>query len=66
MSYEISIVLRDSLNQPLYDKDGNLRRRLYTANSGSELCDLWVRNGPQSLKRKKKKNVQDRKEASEE
>lgn len=63
--YEISIVLRDGLNQPLYDKDGNLRRRLFYANSGAELNDLWVRNGPQSTKRKKK-NVQNRKDTPKE
>lgn len=65
MSYEISIVLRDSLNQPLYDLEGNLRRKLFVTNTGGELYDVWVRNGPQSKKRKKKKNVQDRKETPE-
>lgn len=67
MYYEISIVLRDSLNQPIYDKDGNLRRKLFVANTASELHDIWVRNGPQVIKkRKKKKNVQDRKDAPKE
>lgn len=64
--YEISIVQRDTLNQPIYDKDGNLRRRLFVTNTANELYDVWVRNGPQSRKRKKKKNVQDRKEAPKE
>ena len=65
--YEISIVLRDTLNNPIYDKDGNLRRKLFVTNTANELHDVWVRNGPQPKKRKKKKNaVQNRKESPEE
>ena len=62
--YEIVIIQRDGLNRPIEDQYGNPKRRLFRTDSSDELADLWSRNGPQT--RKKKKNVQNRKDAPKE
>lgn len=50
--FEISIVLRDQLGEPICTPEGIVRRKTFYANSGDELYDLWVRN---SVKKKGKR-----------
>lgn len=53
--YEISLIQRDSLNQPIYDSEGRVKRRYFRSDNGDDIADFWNRNGPQ-IKRKKGKN----------
>ncbi len=50
--FEIVIYMRDAQGNIIYDVDGNAKKKLYTANNGSQLSDLWNRNGPHPRKRK--------------
>lgn len=52
--YEISIVLRDNVGNELLTPDGRVRRKVFYANSGDVLADLWARNGGRTRKNKKK------------
>lgn len=52
--YEISIVLRDNVGNELLTPDGRVRRKVFYANSGDVLADLWARNGGRTRNKKKK------------
>lgn len=52
--YEISIVLRDNVGNELLTPDGRVRRKVFYANSGDVLADLWARNGGRTRNKKNK------------
>ncbi len=73
--FEISIVMRNKLGEPLLTADGRVRRRTFYADNGDMLYDMWVRNSvvPQKRKQAKEakeakgsKNAKDRQEAPQE
>lgn len=53
--FEITIVQRNGLGEPIENQYGGIRRKHFTANSGAELATIWQRNGPQPTKKNKKK-----------
>lgn len=58
--FEITIVQRDGLGQPILNPQGGVRRKSFVANSGAEISAIWHRNGPQPIKKKKKRAKDDK------
>lgn len=52
--FEISIVQRDSLGNPLLTPDGGVRRKLFQVQHADELVDVWARHSCVRKKKKKK------------
>ncbi len=51
--FEIVILVRDAQGNIVYDSEGNPKKKLFTANNGAQLSDIWNRNGPHPKRRKK-------------